>query len=351
MNDKGQIRVAVASYGMSGQLFHCPFYEVSKHFSLDVILERTKNLSAGKYPHSITARTYDEILRNPNIDLVVVNTPDHLHFSMCRDAIKAGKHVVVEKPFTQRLSQAEELITLAKREYRQIYVYQNRRWASDFLTVKGVLDSGILGNLVEYEAHFDRYRPRIKDSWRDKADTVYSGALYNLGSHLIDQAVSLWGRPATVTAFIRKVREDATTNDFFDIKLQYPHLLVTLKSSYLAASQGDKFAVFGDRGAFRKKGDDVQEAQLIQGLFPNADGFGIEPKEDEGTFYMGQPDGVVTCKNVTTKQGCMMEFFDAIVRNLKDSVAFPVKYDEVLTVIEILEACVTSNDTRATVMM
>ncbi|MFV0506312.1 MAG: Gfo/Idh/MocA family oxidoreductase [Bacteroidales bacterium] len=351
MNDEGKIRVAVASYGMSGQLFQCPFYETSEHFSLDTILERTKSLSAKKYPNAVIARTYDEILANPNIDLIVVNTPDDMHFSMCRDAIKAGKHVVVEKPFTQRLSQAEELITLAKREYKQIFVYQNRRWASDFLTVKEVLNSGVLGNLVEYEAHFDRYRPTVNKSWKEKTTSPYSGALYNLGSHLIDQVVSLWGRPATVTAFIRKVREGAEVNDFFDIKLRYPHLQVSLRSSYLAASQGDKFAIFGDKGAFRKRGDDVQEEQLKRNMHPNEPGFGIEPVEDEGVLYMGQPDGTVTTKNIATRHGCMMEFFDAIARNLKESIAFPVKYDEVLTVIEVLEACVTSNERRSTIMM
>ncbi|MFV0484059.1 MAG: Gfo/Idh/MocA family oxidoreductase [Bacteroidales bacterium] len=351
MNKKGQIRVAVASYGMSGQLFHCPFFDVSEHFSLDVILERTQNRSSQKYPNAIIARTYDEILSNPDIDLIVVNTPDHLHFTMCRDAIKAGKHVVVEKPFTQRLSQAEELITLAKREYKQIFVYQNRRWASDFLTVKSILEQGVLGNIVEYEAHFDRYRPSVKDTWRERATTAYSGALYNLGSHLVDQVVSLWGRPSSVTAFIRKVREGAEANDFFDIKLQYPRLLVTLKSSYLAASMSDKFIISGDKGAFRKKGDDVQEEQLKKGLYPNALEFGIEPKENEGTLYLGHLDGVVKSKRVNSERGCMIAFFDAIASNLKDSVAFPVKYDEVLTVMEILEACITSNERRSTVLM
>ena len=194
------ILTAISSFGMSGLVFHGPSLKVLSQFKIHKILERTKNISALRYPEATIVRSYQEIINDRDIELVIVNTPDFLHFDMAMQAIEAGKHVVVEKPFTKNSWEAIELINLAKKHGVVLTVYQNRRLDGGFLTVKKVVEEKLLGRLVEFEAHYDRFRNYIREgSWKEDGE-ARTGVLFNLGSHIVDQTVVLFGIPLAVTA-------------------------------------------------------------------------------------------------------------------------------------------------------
>ncbi|MFW6222478.1 MAG: Gfo/Idh/MocA family protein, partial [Bacteroidota bacterium] len=262
--NNSKLIAALASYGMSGQVFHAPFLEKHPGFQLKFILERSKNLSKERYPDAVIVRHFDDIINNKDVDLVVINTPDDLHFQMAQDALKAGKHVVVEKPFTRSLSEAQELVDLAEKNNLILAVYQNRRWDSDFLTVQKVIENGWLGKLVEFESHFDRYRLALKDDWKDQGKAG-TGSIYNLGAHLIDQALVLFGKPQALWADIRRSRPGAAIDDDYEVKMIYPDVRVTLKSSYLVREKGPRFILHGTKGSVVKYGLDVQEDLLKRG--------------------------------------------------------------------------------------
>ena len=178
---KEKILVGLASYGMSGRVFHAPFLEANQGFILKTILERTPKGSKGKYPDVNIAKSFGELISDKNIDLIIVNTPDHTHYDLVKKALNAGKHVVVEKPFVVKTSDGEELIKIAEEKKLVLSIFQNRRWDGDFLTVKKVINDGLLGRMVEYETHFDRYRNFIKDNTWKEEEKSGTGVLYNLG--------------------------------------------------------------------------------------------------------------------------------------------------------------------------
>jgi len=262
-----KIKTALASFGMSGKVFHGPLLHVHDGFEISKILERNRSESNKRYPSSQIVRKYADIITDKNIELVIINTPDHIHYEMTKHALEAGKHVVVEKPFTLKYAEADELIKIAKKKKRLLSVFQNRRWDSDFLTVQKVIKNKLLGRLVEYEAHFDRYRTFIQDNWKEDA-SVGTGTLYNLGSHLIDQALVLFGFPQWVFADVRHARKDSKVDDAFDIRLGYPEVRVTLKASYLVREPGPKYILHGEQGSFHKYGMDIQEEELKKGRWP-----------------------------------------------------------------------------------
>ncbi|MDZ7612914.1 MAG: Gfo/Idh/MocA family oxidoreductase [Flavobacteriaceae bacterium] len=229
------INTALCSMGMSGVLFHAPFVSVNPKFNLYGVWERTKNIAASKYPDIKTFRTLEAMLADDHIELVVVNTPSVSHFEFARQAIMAGKHLVVEKPFTATVREAEELIRLAKEKNVKMSVYHNRRFDSDFRTIKKILDEGSLGKLVEAAFHFDRYVPELSQKQHKEAATPGVGTLYDLGSHLIDQALVLFGMPNALYADLGINRPGSKVVDYFDLKLFYESSRVILKSSYFCA--------------------------------------------------------------------------------------------------------------------
>ena len=215
------IKTAISSFGLSGQAFHGPSLKVNPGFEVVQVLERSKNLSRQLFPDASIVRDFSKIIKNPAIELVVVNTPDYLHYEMVKQAINAGKHVVVEKPVAQKSAEAEELLQLAKNKGVVFTVYQNRRLDGDFLTVQKILEQGNLGRLVEFESHFDRYRTYITpDTWKEEGDE-YIGVLHNLGSHMVDQAFVLFGKPLSVNANLKIVRTGGNAADYYDIRLEY----------------------------------------------------------------------------------------------------------------------------------
>jgi scyllo-inositol 2-dehydrogenase (NADP+) len=305
-----KVVTGIASFGMSGKVFHAPLLHAHQGFCLKTIVERSKNEAKAFYPDVDIVNSIDALLHDQEIELVIVNTPDHTHAEIAHNALMAGKHVIVEKPFTLQAGEGEDLLNLAIRKNKLLSVFQNRRWDGDFLTVKKVIEDELLGRLVEYEAHFDRFRNYIQNSWKEGA-SVGTGTLYNLGSHLIDQALVLFGIPEAVYADVRVLREGGSVDDFFDVNLYYTNIKVTLKASYLAKEPGPKYHLNGTLGSFVKYGLDPQEEALKQGIKPTVPNWGAETKNLWGTIHTEKAElpykGIIE-----TVPGNYMAYYDNI---------------------------------------
>jgi len=344
------IQTALASFGMSGLVFHGPSLKANPGFQISKILERSKNLSAADYPKATIVRDFEEILADPSIELVIVNTPDYLHYDMCKQALAAGKHVVVEKPFTQTVEQANELIALAKEKDLVLTVYQNRRWDGDFLTVKKLLEDKALGRLVEFESHFDRYRNFIQpDTWKEEGiDRV--GVLYNLGSHMVDQVLNLFGMPKSVTAHLATLRTNGRVPDYYDIRLQYDGFAALLKSSYLVREPGPRYSLHGTLGSFQKWGIDPQEEALKAGKLPGEPGWGEEPQEAWGLLHT-EKDGQVIREKRETIPGNYPMFYDNLYEAIMNGADLLVKPEESRDCLRVLEACLLSDQEQRTILL
>lgn len=342
------IRIGVLSYGMSGNVFHAPMLHVNPHYDMVKIMQRSGNSALDRYSYVKIVRNVHEIINDPDIDLVLVNTPDHTHYEFTKAALEAGKHVVVEKPFIQEIHEGEELINLAAEKGKILTVFQNRRWEGDFLTIRKIINNNLLGRLVEFEAHFDRFRNFIRDSWKEKAENK-TGTLYNLGSHLIDQAIVLFGMPDAVYADIRQQRTGSLVDDLFDLSLYYPNVKVTLKSSYLVREPGPRYMLHGTEGSFIKYGADPQEEALTSGHFPDEPGFGQEEEAKWGILntslnelhYRGP---------VETIAGCYHEFYNQLYETIVNGKELTVKPEESLNGIRIIKAAYESCDKRCAIL-
>ena len=348
MNRK--IRTGIASFGMSGKVFHAPLLFNHKGFELKTIVERSKNEASKLYPTVSVIRDFDTLLQDDEIELVIINTPDDSHFELAMKAIEAGKNVVVEKPFTQTLEQAYELIEAAKQQNVMLSVFQNRRWDADFLTIQQVIKSNLVGRLVEFESHFDRFRNFIQpNTWKEKADTG-TGALYNLGSHLIDQAVVLFGMPDAVNAEIRVLRPGGEVDDCFDIRLSYNFIKVTLKASYLVREAGPKYLLHGINGSFLKWGLDPQEDALKAGFIPGVPGWGSEPEAAWGVLN-SEVDGVHVKGKIETIPGNYLAYYDNIYDHLTEGKPLAVKAEQAADTIKIIRAVYQSNELNKTIRL
>lgn len=336
------INVALCSFGMSGYVFHAPFAAKNPHLNLYGVWERTKNEAVKKYPDIITFRSLDELLLDNNIELVIVNTPSVTHYEYAKKALEAKKHVIVEKPFVATNEQAQELLALATKNNLKLSVFHNRRFDSDFKTVQKVLENNTLGNLVEVHIHYDRFHPGLSPKAHKEVATPAVGGLYDLGSHLIDQALHLFGKPNAVFADIKIVRPNAKVADFFDVKLYYDSFQVTLKSSLFVKEVTTGFTLHGTLGSFVKSRADVQESQLQAGKVPGSEGYGIEPNSEMGLLHADK-DGIVTRVKVPTQPGNYMDYFDNMVKAILKDGEVPVTAQEAALVIEIIEACNQSN--------
>jgi scyllo-inositol 2-dehydrogenase (NADP+) len=342
------ILTAICSFGMSGLVFHGPSLKVLPQFKIHKILERTKNVSAFRYPEATIVRSYQEIINDPDVELVIVNTPDFLHFEMAKQAIEAGKHVVVEKPFTKTSGDAVELINLAKKKGVILTVYQNRRLDGGYLTVKKVIEEKLLGRIVEFEAHYDRFRNFIREgSWKEDGDER-TGVLFNLGSHIVDQTVQLFGVPLAVTAHLSVLRTGGRTTDNFDIRLHYNNFNTFLRSSYLVREMGPQYILHGTEGSFTKNGRDIQEEMLTSHHLPNEQGWGKEPESDWGTLNTTF-NGLHFYGKIETIPGNLARFYDNLYNVIREGKELLVEPEEALTTIRILEACLESNRLKKTI--
>ena len=342
------IITAISSYGMSGLVFHGPLLEVHPGFKINKILERNRNDSDGKHPGAQLVRDYQEIIDDPDIELVVVNTPDHLHVDMATRALEAGKHVVVEKPFTLKVSEAEKLMELADKQGVILSVYHNRRWDGVYLTVQEVIRSGKLGRLVDFEVHFDRFRNYVKESWKDQANGT--GTLYNLGSHLVDQALNLFGMPDRLFCDTRMLRDGALTDDSYDLWLHYPGFKCMLRSSYLVREAGPSFMLHGTEGSFLAWGSDPQERDLKAGKVPGTEGWGLDPSFSHAKIHTDF-NGEHLEGDYPLLPGNYMEYYDNVHDAIREGAPLIVTPAQARDVIRIIEAAYESSRLGQTITL
>jgi scyllo-inositol 2-dehydrogenase (NADP+) len=259
------IGVAVIGFGLAGQVFHAPFVSAVPGLTLEAIVQRKGDEAANAYPDTRILRSVEEALEDPAIELIVVGTPNETHYALAKQALLAGKHVVIDKPFTATSAEAKELATLAASRKLVLAPFHNRRWDGDFLTVRKLLKEKALGRLVTYESHFDRFRPLPREATWKEAGNDANGMLFDLGPHLVDQALVLFGVPETITASVRKDRDDSAIEDAFDIILDYPRLRAHCRATMLACINAPRFLLHGTKGSFRKYGLDPQEPALVAG--------------------------------------------------------------------------------------
>jgi len=344
------ISTAILSFGMSGQVFHAPFITTHPGFQFTAVWERSKNIAAQSYEGVTTYRSLEELLADERIELVIVNTPNATHFEYCKKAIEAGKHVIVEKPFTTTVAEAEELVRLAGEAGVQLSVFQNRRWDSDFKTVKRVIDEGWLGRLVEAEFHFDRYKEELSPKQHKEVPGPGTGVLYDLGSHIIDQCLHLFGMPQSLFAQLRTVRKDSSIDDFFDLYLSYEALSVRLHSSYLVREPLPAYIVHGSQGSFIKSRGDVQEGELLAGKTPGCAGWGAETQPDEGILN-AEEDGAPFRRHVVSEAGDYTGYFETVYRAIREGDEMAVSGEDGLNVIRIIEAAIESSNSGKSVLL
>lgn len=330
------LNTGIVGFGLSGQVFHAPFVDVHPGFKLHTIVT-SGALAATKYPKTQIKASFDELLANPAIDLVIICSPNQLHFPQAKAALEAGKHVIVEKPFTVNSTEAQSLIEASRKSGKLVFPFHNRRWDSDLLTLKHIIAQGYLGKIVEYESRFDRFTPEIsRAAWRYQQEEG-GGTLFDLGIHLIDQAVSLFGKPQGVFARLFNQREGSVTDDSFDLKLIYPDLNVTLKASVFVKEAGPRFQVHGTKGSFVKYGLDVQEAQLRKGKKPGSKGYGMEPFSQRGILNTAT-SGKSFRGRYETLPGNYMAFFDNVHSTITTGSEMVIKPEDALLNIRIIEA-------------
>lgn len=349
MSQRESIHTAILSYGMSGEIFHAPLLNAHPGFQLTKILERSKDKARLRYPQSTIVRELDDILKDEKIELVIVNTPHDSHFELTTKVLEAGKHAVVEKPFVTSTQEGEQLIELSKRKKRMLSVFQNRRWDGDFKTVRKILEQEILGPLVEFEAHYDRYRPSVDfTTWKESASGVGTGILYNLGSHLIDQVLVLFGMPQSLYAVTGVQRKGGVSDDFYDIRMQYPEHGVILKSSYLVREPGPRFILHGVKGSFIKYGIDPQEQALKDGTIPGIAGWGQEKSNEWG--MLNTEMGTLHFQGrIETADGNYLGFYDSVYSAIREGKEPVVTGEQALNVIKVIEAVMESSNERKTV--
>jgi scyllo-inositol 2-dehydrogenase (NADP+) len=335
-----EINVGLIGYGMASSVFHAPFITATPGLKLTRVFERRSSVSKDEYPSVEIVRDVDEVLRDGCVDLIVVATPNSTHFQLAQRALAAGKNVIVEKPFTTTSAQAKELIDLAREKNVLLSAHQNRRWDGDYLTVQKIVGAGVLGTLVEYEAHYDRFRDKPRGGWKESDEGT--GVLYDLGSHLIDQAQVLFGLPEMITADIRTQRDFSKVVDNFELILHYDGLKVTLKSGLLVREPLPRYILHGTKGSFVKYGLDPQEEALNQGRKPTEPNWGIEPGSQWGRLNT-EIDNLHFEGTIETEPGCYQAFYQNIAAALRGEAELAVKPEEAFNTIRIIELALQSN--------
>jgi predicted dehydrogenase len=342
-----RIKTGIAGFGKSAKVFHAPFLTTMPEFEVTHVLERHAEESRKTIPEVTVVRTIEELIGDNGTELIVITTPNASHFDYASRALLAGKHVVLEKPFTNTTEEAEELLRICKVSGKTLSVYQNRRYVSDFLTIRHVLDKGWLGDIHEFNATYDRYRPQaIAGAWRETASPG-SGILYDLGPHIIDQALILFGHPETITADIRKQRPHARADDYFNIWLNYGYLKVILHAGMLVREQGPRYMIQGTNGSFLKYGEDPQEEKLKAGELPVTDDWGQEPESMYGILN-AEIDGVPVRKTIPSQRGDYRRYYKNLYDTLVSGKPLSQKAEHGYNTIRIIELAFESQQQKKT---
>lgn len=336
-NTMQKIKTALLSYGMSGKVFHAPFLNFHPGFELLGSWERSKKLIHQDFPSVKSYATMEELLED-DVDLVVINTPVETHYEYAKQVLLAGKHAIVEKAFTTTVAQAQELAAIAKEKGLKLAVFQNRRWDSDFKTVQKIISDKLLGDIVEAEFHFDRYNPLLSPKQHKETANSGAGILKDLGPHLIDQALCLFGLPQSVFADIRITREHSLVDDYIDILLYYSNFRVRLKAGFFVREAIPAYVIHGKKGSFLKPRGDVQEDELKLGNKPNLETWGTESIERQGLLHT-EINGEI----IPTLQGNYYDFFDGVYQSIVNDTTEPVTVQEGVQVMQIIEAAIQSS--------
>jgi len=338
------VKTALCSYGLSGRVFHAPFLHLHPGFELYAVWERSKALAAVVYPSIQTYRTLEEILNDPAVELVVVNTPSYTHFEYTKKALTAGKHVVVEKPFAGTVAEAEELANLARRSGKMLSIFQNRRYDSDYKTVKKIIEEGWLGKISEAEIHYDRYNLQLSPKAHKETPGPAVGIVFDLGSHLIDQALQLFGMPEAVFADLGIFRPHSRVEDYMEVLLYYPGLRVRLRSGYMVREPLPAYIIYGINGTFLKSRADVQEQQLLEGKTPAGEEWGREPDSESGLLHT-EKDGKLIRERIPTLRGNYREYYDGVYEAIRQPGTHqaPVLPEEGIRTTQIIDAAYRSN--------
>lgn len=329
-------KVALVGYGFVGKVFHAPLIVATPGLRLHTVVSSDPPKVLADHPTVKVAPDLAAALADPEIDLVVVATPDSLHAQQAHAALDAGKAVIVDKPFAVTLDEARSVAEHAARVGKLLSVFHNRRWDSDFLTLKALIADGSLGEIVQFESHFDRFRPVVRDRWREKPG---AGALLDLGPHLIDQALQLFGPPQAVFADLEIQKDGGQATDYFHLVLRYPRLRVLLHASQMTVASDLRLAVHGTKGSFVKQGLDPQENALKAGTVPGSEGWGVDPRP--GTLTA--PDGEGTARRtVEGVPGDYLAYYAAIRDALSGHGDNPVPPDQALAVMGLIELAARS---------
>lgn len=332
------INAGLIGYGYAGKTLHAPLLNGTPGIRLHAITSRDANKVKRDWPAVSHYPTPEAMLAAPDIDLVVIATPNDTHFPLAKAALLAGKHVVVDKPFTLSHQEAKELIALAHAQDLQLSIFHNRRWDADFLTLRRLLAKGELGEVLHFESHFDRFRPEVRDRWREQA-VAGSGLWYDLGAHLLDQSLQLFGKPDTLWLDLAQQRPGAQTDDYFHAVLQYGERRVILHASTQVPHHTPRFTLHGRLGSYHKYGLDPQEEQLKQGRLPTDEGFGIDPQPGQLVTVAGEERRIQTIAN---QPGCYLEFYRGMQQAIQRGTPVPVKAEEAALVMELIELGVQS---------
>ncbi len=351
-NENSAVKVGLIGFGMAGQSFHAPVIRGVPGLELACILERHGSLAQQKYANVRVARTLEALLSDAGIQLCVIATPNTSHFDLARRCLEAGRHVVIDKPFATTTQEAENLVELAARRKLLLSVYHNRRYDGDFGTIRQLIASGTLGEITEYEGRYDRFRPDPKpNAWRENA-LPGSGILFDLGPHVIDQALVLFGVPQGITARLLRQRRWSQVDDGFDVALEYPNFRALLRSRMLAYAPGPHYLIHGTKGSFVKYGMDPQEDPLRSGNVPDGPDWGAdwgeEPEAQWGTLTIPQ-DGKPRVERVRTQKGDYRDFY----ANIRDAILgvspLDVTPEQALRTMRALELAVLSDREKRTV--
>ncbi|MFM0338788.1 oxidoreductase [Paraburkholderia fungorum] len=337
------LKIGLMGYGFAGATFHAPVIEHCGRASVAAIATSQSAHALADYPHAKVVADLDALLALDEIECIVIATPNDTHFDLARRALEAGKHVVVDKPVTLTAADAHTLANIALARSRLFVPFHNRRWDGDFLTVRDLLASGQLGRITHYESHFDRFRPQVQQRWREEASRG-GGLLFDLGPHLIDQALALFGAPRTVSATVRAHRDQASAPDYVHIQLGYDEFEVVLHASALTALVAPRFTIHGTRGSYVKYGLDTQEDQLKAGLRPGDEGFGAG--NAAGALRVLEGERVVE-REVPTRNGDYVGFYIALADAIQNGVKFPVSAQDAVDVMTVVELAARSSDEGA----
>jgi len=344
------IKTGICSYGMSGKLFHAPFLEAHPGFELAAIVERNNNDSREKYPNSKLYRSVEELCADKDLQLIVVNTPTHLHFEQAKLVLNSGKNMVIEKPFAITVKEAEELGALAEKNNLFLSVYQNRRYDGDYKAVKDVIHQGLLGEIREAEIRYDRYRPSFGGKQHKEGDMPGAGNLFDLSPHLVDQAIQLFGFPDALFADLIKMRDDVAVPDYFELLFYYDRLRVRLKATVIARESTFAYTIHGMKGSFLQQRSDMQEQQLQAGVKPSLATWCPGPSSPDGILHT-EINGEVLRKETTSSPGNYMGYYDDVYKALTGQGPNPVPAADGIKNTRIIEAALESMRIRGVVQL